>query len=34
MAEESNPDMDPEDALEVILDERLQELHKMATELL
>ena len=26
-AEESNPDMDPEEALEVILDERLPELH-------
>ena len=33
-AEESNPDMDPEEALEVILDERLPELHKMARELL
>ena len=33
-AEETNPDMDPEEALEVILDERLPELHKMARELL
>ena len=33
-AEESNPDMDPEEALEVILDERLPELHKMVRELL
>ena len=33
-AVESNPDMDPEEALEVILDERLPELHKMARELL
>ena len=33
-AEESNPDMDPGEALEVILDERLPELHKMARELL
>ena len=33
-AEESNPDMDPEEALEVLLDERLPELHKMARELL
>ena len=33
-AEESNPYMDPEEALEVILDERLPELHKMARELL
>ena len=33
-AEECNPDMDPEEALEVILDKRLPELHKMARELL
>ena len=33
-AEESNPDMHPEEALEVILDESLPELHKMARELL
>ena len=33
-AEESYPDMDPESALEVILDERLPEIHKMARELL
>ena len=29
-AAESYPDMDPESALEVILDERLPEIHKMA----
>ena len=33
-AEESYPDMDPESALEVILDERLPEIHKMAREFL
>ena len=33
-AEESNPDMDHEEALEVILYERLPELHKVARELL
>ena len=33
-AAESYPDMDPESALEVILDERLQEIHKMAREFL
>ena len=31
-AEESYPDMDPESALEVILDERLPKIHKMARE--
>ena len=33
-AAESYPDMDPESALEVILGERLPEIHKMARELL
>ena len=33
-AAESYPDMDPESALEVILEERLPEIHKMARELL
>ena len=33
-AEESYPDMDPELALEEILDETLQEIHKMARGLL
>ena len=33
-AEESYPDMDPELALEVILDERLPEIQKMAREFL
>ena len=33
-AEESYPNMDPEEALEGILDEMLPELHKMARELL
>ena len=33
-AVESYPVMDPESALEVILDERLPEIHKMARELL
>ena len=33
-AAESYPDMDPESALEVILDERLPEIHKMAREFL
>ena len=33
-AEESYPDMDPESALEVILDERLPKIHKMAREFL
>ena len=33
-AAESYPDMDPELALEVILNERLPELHKMAREFL
>ena len=33
-AEESYPDMDPESALEVILDERLPEIHQMAREFL
>ena len=32
-AEESYPNMDPESALEVILDERLPEIHKMARDL-
>ena len=34
VAEETNPDIDLKEALEVILDERLPELHKMARELL
>ena len=33
-AAESYPDMDPESVLEVILDERLPEIHKMAREFL
>ena len=33
-AAESYPDMDPESALEVILDERLPEIYKMAREFL
>ena len=33
-AEESNPDMDPEEALEVLSDEGLPEIHKMARGLL
>ena len=33
-AAESYPDMDPESALEVILDERLPEIHKMTREFL
>ena len=33
-AAESYPDMDPELALEVILDKRLPEIHKMAKEFL
>ena len=33
-AAESYPDMDPESALEVILDEKLPEIHKMAREFL
>ena len=33
-AAESYPDMDPESALEEILDERLPEIHKMAREFL
>ena len=33
-AEESYPDMEPESALEVILDERLPEIHKMVREFL
>ena len=33
-AAESYPDMDPESALEVLLDERLPEIHKMAKEFL
>ena len=33
-AAKSYPDMDPESALEVILEERLPEIHKMARELL
>ena len=33
-AAESYPDMDPKSAFEVILDERLPEIHKMAREFL
>ena len=33
-AEESYPDMDPQSALEVILDERLPKIHRMAREFL
>ena len=33
-AAESYPDMDPETTVEVILDERLPEIHKMAREFL